>query len=594
VYVWDNRSDGSDDVRVVAAAHAEICWTFHDENIGFAAAVNRLVAMSDADTFLLLNPDAQLVGDLAVSREALRTPTVAAAAPWVEDEDHRPWDNAHREPTLARQLVNYAGWEDRVGRLPALSMAYSQQPHEVDGYLTGAGLLISRDAWQAVGEFDERYFLYGEEADWCRRARLRGYTLCAIAEKGIIHRAAGTVSDATSATSRSAQLLQENRVRYLNMHHGPMASRTFQAGAAVIERIQPSKRRSRHAGAPDFIITSPTLDFGGAERQRVALANGLAAAGENVVLRLLQSEGGLREHVSPDVRVVVAQYRSVSRDAGPSTLLITGTTRIELAFGAAWRAANAPRGRWVTANHHYAAPDTAVFRPVDAALMRRADGMIYLAEGHRRDHAKHQRLDRGRYWVVPNGIDASRFPDPASIENDRVPTVVSVGRLEEFKQVPLLVQAMSALEDLEWVFDIWGDGPDRPVILEAIPAHLRERIRVRGWCTDVPEMLKHADLFCTSSRFEAQPMTILEAMAAAVPVASSAVASIPEVLQGGAGVLVEPNTVEAWTAALRPLLTDATARRRLGTTGRVRALTHFTEDVMIENYRGVRDEVFSR
>lgn len=593
VYVWDNRSDGSDDVRVVAAAHAEICWTFHDENIGFAAAVNRLVAMSDADTFLLLNPDAQLVGDLAASREALRTPTVAAAAPWVEDEDHRPWDNAHREPTLARQLVNYAGWEDRVGRLPALSMAYQQQPHEVDGYLTGAGLLISRDAWRAVGEFDERYFLYGEEADWCRRARLRGYTLCAVAEKGVVHRAAGTVSDAVTAMSRSNLLLQENRVRYMRLHHGPLAARSFQAGSALLDRVQTSKRRQRQNAAPDFIITSPTLDFGGAERQRVALANGLAEHGERVTLRLLQGEGGLREDVSPAVQVESASYRHITRNAGRHTLLVTGTTRIEVAFGAAWRAVNAPNGRWIVANHHAAAPDHAVFHGADAALMRASDGVVYLADIHRDAHLAHQRLDRGRYWVVPNGIDVSNFT-PARGDATRAPAVVTIGRLAEIKQIPLLVEAMSDLSDLDWTLDIWGDGPDRDRIEAAVPAHLSDRICLRGWCTDVAAVLADADLFCTTSRFEAQPMTILEAMAAGVPVASSAVASVPEMLSDGAGVLVEPNTREEWSRRLRTLLTDPAQLEALGRAGRTRALERYTESRMIENYRRIRDEVTAR
>ncbi|GMA40692.1 hypothetical protein GCM10025883_27370 [Mobilicoccus caccae] len=594
VYVWDNASDGSPDIRRLSTTRPEVRWTFHDENIGFAAAVNRLVRMSDSPTFFLLNPDAELVSDLTGCREALRSADVAAAAPWIADERHRPWDNAHREPTLLRQLVNYAGWEDRLGRLSVLSMAYARQPHEVNGYLTGAGLLISRAAWFFVGEFDERYFLYGEEADWCRRARSQGYTLASVPEKGIVHRAAGTVSDVAAATSRSATLLQENRVRYLTIHHGRASGRAFEISTAAIDRLQPSKRRVRRASAADFVITSPTLSFGGAERQRVALANGLAAAGEKVTLRLLQAEGDLREHVAPNVDVRVAPYHSVARDAGARTLLITGTTRIELAYGAAWRAANAPRARWVVANHHYAAPDSPVFRSGDSALMRLADGMIYLAEGHRRDHAVHQKLDRGRYWVVPNGIDPSGF-EPESTEEERTaPTVVSIGRLADFKQVPLLVRALSRLEHLQWVFDIWGDGPDRDTIRAAIPASLTERIRLRGWCTDVAGVLAGADLFCTSSRFEAQPMTILEAMAAGLPVASSAVASVPEVLHGGAGVLVEPNTVDAWVAALEPLLRDDGARRRIGDAGRARVLDRYTEAVMIDKYRNVRDEVFAR
>lgn len=594
VYVWDNRSDGSDAVHRLSESWPDVDWSFHEENIGFAAAVNRLARASSSPTFFLLNPDAELIGDLSGCRRALLDPGVAAAAPWMQDGRHEPWDNAHREPNLVRTLVSYAGWENRLGRRAPLSMTYAEQPHDVDGYLTGAGLLISRNAWRAVGEFDEQFFLYGEEADWCRRAIQRGYRLRSVPEPGILHEAAGTVSDVASGTSRSAQLLHENRRRYLRRHHGQAAERAFSIGAAVIEHAQPSKRRARRATAPEFVITSPTLDFGGAERQRVALANGLAAAGERVVLRLLQGEGGLRDHVLPSVEVRVAPFHDVARDAGRRTLLVTGTTRIEVAYGAAWRTLNMPNGRWVVANHHPAAPDRGVFPASDAALMRRSDGMLYLADIHRQEHLMHQELDRGRFWLVPNGIDVARFDDREPGSPTGPPTLVSVGRLAEVKQVPLLVQAVCELQDLDWKLDIWGDGPDRERIAATIPPELSERIRLRGWCTDVPSVLAEADLFCTASRFEAQPMAILEAMAAGVPVASSPVASVPEMLAGGAGEVIDPNTRENWAERLRRLLSDRGRLTELGRAGRDRVLERYTEETMIQNYRRVRDEVFAR
>ncbi|MDO5627578.1 MAG: glycosyltransferase [Mobilicoccus sp.] len=593
VLVWDNASDGSDDVRILSDSWPSVEWTFCDENIGFAAAVNRLVAQSSAPTFFLMNPDAVLVGDLQGCRRALEDPQVAAAAPWMEDGRHRPWDNAHREPTAIRMLVSYAGWENRLARRPGVSMAYRSQPTEVSGYLTGAGLMISRDAWRAVGEFDERYFLYGEEADWCRRARHLGRKLCAIPEPGIVHHAAGTVSDETAASSKSTILLNENRRRYLRSHHGALSLGAFVLGARALDAAQPSKRRQRRGQAPDYVITSPTLDFGGAERQRVALANGLAEAGERVVLRLLQGRGGLDEFVSPAVEVQVAPWQAVRRDAGPHTLLVTGTTRIELAYGTAWRALNVPHGRWVVANHHPADDLAPVFTAPDAAMMRRSDGMLYLADVHRRDHSAHQRLDRGRYWIVPNGIDVSRFAPGPPEPGPGPRTIVSVSRLAGVKQVPLLVEALSSLPHLDWVFDIWGDGPERETIAASIPEELEDRIRLRGWCSDVPAVLSTADLFCTASRAEAQPMANLEAMAAGVPVASSAVASVPEMLADGAGVIVDPNTVENWAAQFEALLTDPPRLRALGLAGRARVEERYSETAMIRNYRQVRNEVLT-
>lgn len=245
ILVWDNRSDGTQSVRELAQRHPEVTWIFHDSNAGFAAGVNGLMQHSTSDQVLLLNPDAELLSDLAGCRRLLAAdPGVAAAAPWMDSGDgHKRWDNAHREPNPVRQLVTYAGYDERVRRLPALSMFYGTQPSTVSGYLTGACLLISRAAWDVVGPFDERYFLYSEETDWCRRARDRGYRLVAVPEPGIRHVAAGTVADDQAASSRSSQLLEESRVRYLGDHYGAGAARAFTAGVSLLGRVQRSRRR---------------------------------------------------------------------------------------------------------------------------------------------------------------------------------------------------------------------------------------------------------------------------------------------------------------------------------------------------------------
>lgn len=609
--VWDNQSDGTPAVRELAGRRPDIDWVFCDDNVGFAAAVNGLMRRVTAATALLLNPDAALLSDLFRTRRTLADdPQVAAAGPNVTEAGQRVWDNAHREPTWLRHLVSYAGWDERVGRFAPVSMAYRDRPIDVSGYLTGAALLIAMDAWRAVGEFDERYFLYGEEADWCHRARRRGLRLVSVDEPGVEHAAAGTVSDEARARGRSDMLPAQSRVRYIRDQQGAAAARAYRAGAAVLERTQRSKRRVRAAEraaglvptarppAPDIIVTSPTLGFGGAERQRVALVNGLAAAGDRVQLRALQGFGPLAADLSPRVQRVSAPYTQVSRDAGPRTLLVTGTSRIELAFGLAWRAANLPHGRWIVANHQPAEADRAVFPAPVAATMCLADGMIYLSGDHREAHLRHQRLDRGRWWVVPNGIDveavAGRRQEP------RPPSgpirLVTASRLAAVKQVDLLVRAVGeGLDDLDWTLDVWGEGPDRDTLAAAVaglPPAVAERVRLRGWCADVPAMLRSADVFCLPSRAEAQPMTVLEAMACGTAVAAHPVAAVPDMLHDGlAGYLVEPPTPQRWREVLREVLTDEAGRQGAVARAADRVRRRYSLDAMIGGYRSVRDEV---
>lgn len=597
IHVWDNRSNDSDAIRELAARHPDVDWHFCDENLGFAAAVNRLMARVEGGSALLLNPDAVLLSDLAGTRAALADPTVAAAAPRITDGDHRPWDNAHREPTLVRELVSYAGWDDRLGRRPLVSALYSDAPEAVSGYLTGACLLISMDAWRNVGTFDERYFLYGEEADWCARARRRGYVLRSVDEPGVEHSAGGTVSDQPTGMSRSRELLDENRRRYLTDHHGKAAGLVFAGVTAAMNRIQPSKARARAAhraaAADDFVITTPTLDFGGAERQRVQLANALARRGFSVTLRVLQHSGGMADAVDSAVKMVVQDYRRVRRDAGPNTVLVTGTTKIEAAYGLAWRTLNRPHGRWVAANHT-GVTGRQTFTADKRIMLRASDGIIYLANSHREEHHKQADLDRGRFWIIPNGVPV-RAQAPTRRAPDGTVRFIVASRLEPFKQIDMLVRAFSqGMDHLDWSLDIWGDGPHREEIERAIPERLREHIRMRGWCSDVPGELARSDVYCMPSRSEAQPMVILEAMEAGICVASSPVASVPEVLQNGAGVLVDPPTEEQWRSIMQRLVTDVDFREETARAGRRRAQALYSIDAMTDRYVAMREEILGR
>lgn len=247
IHIWDNHSDGSASIAELAAQWNGVDWYFHESNVGFAAAVNGVMRRVETEQVLLLNPDAVLLSELRASRALLeRDPGVAAVAPWLQSSaGHRPWDNAHREPNALRQLVSYAGWEGRLGRHPAVSMLYASQPSEVSGYLTGACLLIASSAWSEVGEFDERYFLYSEEADWCWRARKGGWRLMSVTEPGAQHQAAGTVADNVEAVSSSTMYLRSSQVRYLRDHHGLVAATGYRIGTRLLDATQPAKRRAR-------------------------------------------------------------------------------------------------------------------------------------------------------------------------------------------------------------------------------------------------------------------------------------------------------------------------------------------------------------
>jgi GT2 family glycosyltransferase len=365
VLVRDNRSDATPSVREVAARHPGAEWFFDERNIGFAAAVNKLASRAAPDDLLLLNPDAELTGDLSASRSALGGSRVAAVSPTVIDPagKAKPWDVAHRRQTVLRGLVNHAGYAGRLRGTP-LSDLYSAVPSSVDGYLTGCCLLVSRAAWDDLGGFDERFFVYGEEADWQRRAQRRGWELLLVDEPHVRHGGHGTTVGDILAARRGSDLLRGGHAQLLGIHHNRGPGTWFIAGLHVLDRTQRSRRTSRRRarstdqtriGRPAVLLTINKFDCGGAERQRVLLANELAERSWLVTVACLQSFGPLISELDLRVQLVLTPWWQPLVDL-PTTdaVLITGITKTEVAFAVGWRTAglgSPGRRRWLVTSY---------------------------------------------------------------------------------------------------------------------------------------------------------------------------------------------------------------------------------------------------
>jgi glycosyltransferase involved in cell wall biosynthesis len=156
-------------------------------------------------------------------------------------------------------------------------------------------------------------------------------------------------------------------------------------------------------------------------------------------------------------------------------------------------------------------------------------------------------------------------------------TVLSVGRLRAPKDFTTLVRAVAACEPGSVRLQIAGDGPDRDRVAgEIARLGLGAAVELLGARDDVQDLLAAADIFVLSSRSEGMPMTVLEAMAAGLPVVASAVGGVPEAVgDGETGTLVPPGDPDALGRALAVLVADAELRDRLGAAGRRRAEREF-------------------
>ncbi|NMO92546.1 glycosyltransferase [Actinomycetospora sp. TBRC 11914] len=611
VHVWDNASSGSEQVRELAHAWPEVHWTFSDTNVGYITAMNQLAAqVPDAD-MLHLNPDAELLGPLTAARAALAQPRVAAVSPTVVDPEgrERPWDVAHRAPSVLRTLADAAGYARRLSDhrwLSGLSDLYPRPPHEVDGFMAGCCLLISREAWTALGPFDERFFVYGEDATWQPSARRAGWRLLLVDDDGpqVVHTPAGTQTDDPLTAQRGTDLLKASQIMFLGNAHNRGPGTVFSLGSATLERVQRSKRsvrrtrltlqRDRAAGRPGVLVTTNDLDLGGAERQRVLLANALVDRGHPVTVVCLQGLGLYTAELDPRVRLEFSPWwQPVVDVAGDEAVVVGGVTNTEVGFATTWRALGrgnrglgGQRRWWMPATHDPAELDRPTYSGALAAALRRADGLLVLSAQHHTDLTRHQRLT-DLVLTAPNGIPAA---DPRPFRPAADPAMpvrfAMLTRLVEYKNPLLLIEALDALDREDWTLDVFGDGPDRDRLVAATPAHLRDRVRWPGQVAGPDAAFAETDVLCVPSGFEAFPLVMVEAMTRAVPVMASASGTVPEMLDdGAAGVVVHPTTVEAWTAALRGVLDDRDGLAALGEAGRVRALAHYTDAAMADAYQ---------
>ncbi len=190
-----------------------------------------------------------------------------------------------------------------------------------------------------------------------------------------------------------------------------------------------------------------------------------------------------------------------------------------------------------------------------------------------------------RISAIWNGIDVDRFDfrGPAS-----QPVALSVARLSQEKDFATLLRAVWILikEYPDFRLKLVGDGAERPH-LEALARDLKleQNVEFLGERNDIPELLRKAGFFVSSSTTEGISLTILEAMAVGLPVVTTSVGGNPEiVVEGGTGRLVSPRSPDELALAMRQMLADRDAWPVMGQLGRQRVEKHFNVRSMVRQY----------
>jgi hypothetical protein len=259
VVVVDNGStDGS--AELVEERFPEVT-VLRAENRGFAAGNNAgLREVRDAPFVLLLNPDTEVrEGTLADAVTALRArPEVGVLGVRQVLADGTLWPTIRRFPTVRRalgQALASESWPSRprwAGERE-LDLSLYSGPVACD-WMSGSFLLLRREALDAAGFLDERFFLFAEETDLCLRVRRAGW--------GVLHAPAMTiVHHADKGGVRPRMLAQDAYARgqYARKHFTPMRARAYVAALALghaLRAAAPAKPGSTRRAAARLALST--------------------------------------------------------------------------------------------------------------------------------------------------------------------------------------------------------------------------------------------------------------------------------------------------------------------------------------------------
>jgi glycosyltransferase involved in cell wall biosynthesis len=208
--------------------------------------------------------------------------------------------------------------------------------------------------------------------------------------------------------------------------------------------------------------------------------------------------------------------------------------------------------------------------------------------------------------LIPNGIPTDEYaPDPNrrrrwrqrhGLEPEAI-VLTHVGRFAPPKNHALLIEAFAQVRTHTplYLLLVGGGELEDAVRQQVAGLGLQERVRFLGVRADVPAILNASDLFVLSSRWEGNPMSVMEAMAAGLPVVSTAVGGVPELVrEGETGLLVPSGDAAALARALQALVDDPARREAMGKAARQHAITHFDIRHTVRQYEALYERLLQK
>jgi glycosyltransferase involved in cell wall biosynthesis len=257
----------------------------------------------------------------------------------------------------------------------------------------------------------------------------------------------------------------------------------------------------------------------------------------------------------------------------------------------------------LSALHSTGWPDT--IGRLNRMLTPWTDAFIAVADSHAQYLVETERFPRDKVCVIPNGIDVTRFQRSTAARarvrselgippDAPVCGVVAALRFEKNHRLFVELAGIVHRQLPKAHFLIVGEGPERNALEQQVrDLGLDQRVHLLGARKDIPELLSAMDVFSLTSRNEANPVSILEAMACGLPIVATRVGSVEEtVFPGCTGFLggaVQPDElVQYWLE----LLSDPDLARRMGEQGSRHVTEYWTVDRMVSGYEVLVERIY--
>ena len=259
---------------------------------------------------------------------------------------------------------------------------------------------------------------------------------------------------------------------------------------------------------------------------------------------------------------------------------------------------------------HYPDSRSAKRVAVNRALLRSDDRLIGVGESVRRALVDNEGLPESRTETIYNGVPLEKFLAVKGDAGLRLVVraelgiaahefaIIQVARLNALKDHATAIRTLKRLrdDDVPAKLILVGDGEERSKLEQFVAEQkLTDAVVFLGARSDIPPLLTAADAFLLSSISEGIPLTLIEAMGAGIPIVSTDVGGIPEIIEHGvAGLLAPARDDEALAAHLQSLCQNSAQRKQLAENGCRRAVEQFSLEQMHRQYVDVYDKLLGR